>query len=257
MDFLNTKSSKRNNKTLRANQVKYLSFNQITKFDPKYKIPKEIIWLIESDLDNGVFELSKYYNIPVYLTYDDEDFIKQPPNILTNVQFSSAGNMHNLVVFNKKRNKSFYYYPNGKKHEFLSANLSGYGYDFEHNNDIKTQKNFDKFYQCSVCKSKHKTKEAFINHKSTKQHKDQVENFAKNKKLGQKNFLTEKKNEFIQISIRINKQNYYSKSEFRKNYESGCQCCRHSSSTALTKGHGKKSSNKTKGRNKRKKYLLS
>ena len=252
---------KRNNKTFRKSLNNHLSFNQITKVEPSnFIIPQDILWKIEEDLDKGVFELVKYSNCPIRVSYEDENFDKQPPNVLTNnYLFNSQGNQHNLVVNNKKRIKSFFYLENGEKHEYFEINKERNIYQFQI--DTIEQKDHIGNYKCKFCKETFKTKEGYINHRNTKSHIDNV-TAVKNKHIDNnftKKFyeLHQKHNfDYVHLYIKPNNTNYYSNCEFQKVYYTGCPCCRLTSSSALTKGHGSKSSKKTKGRQKRERDLM-
>ena len=241
-------NNRRCSRTIRASKKKHLSFNQIVKFDNEYQIPKEIIWSIEEDLDKGIFELSNLYNIPVKLNYDEEDFEKLPPNVLTNREyFSSAGNSHNLLITNEKSPRIFYYYPNGSKKEYF-------------NECINKIKGPNGNFICEFCRTSHVTKEALLNHQTTKKHLEIVNNLANNKYEfaydSLEKFCQPNIDKYIELTVRVNKDNYFSKSEYKKKYSPGCSHCILHSSTALTKGYGNKSSKKTKGRNKRGKELI-
>ena len=253
-------NTKKNNKTIRKNNFNHKSFNQIISFDEDFPIPKNIRWSIEKDLDIGVFQLAKYYNKPIMVNIKGKEFEKQPPNILENRHlFNSAGNYHNLIIKKIKREKIFYYYPNGKKHEFLE--VKDYGTLTELENSLIEEKNYKGYYFCIFCNTTHQTKESFINHKSTNEHLRNT-NYIVEENAGDYDlifndfrYVESKKDLFINLDIRLNKKNYYSQSEYRKHKYGGCKCCILSSSTALTKGHGNKSARKTKGRQYREKFL--
>ena len=254
-------NNKRNNKTIRNTENKQLSFNQITKFDKWYDIPINIIWMIEQDLDKGAFELVKYYNLPVRITFHDISFDKQPPFVLTNTyQFNSQGNSHNLVVNNVKRTRIFYYLENGTKHEYYNISEEEDIIYFEPS--IKEEKDLLNNYFCKFCNTTHKTKESFINHRTTKTH---IDNIKKITEVDENKFIENKGNnkstkrflhDYIALTVKPNNKNFYNNSEFRKRHSSGCACCRLNSSSALTKGHGNKSARKTKGRQKREKEIF-
>ena len=245
-------NNKRFSKTIRSTKKKHLSFNQIIYYDKEYNIPKEIIWLIEEDLDKGIFELCKYYNLPVKLQFADTNFSKLPPNVLLNRHyFNSALNRVNLNVKNEKSERIFYYYPNGKKVEYFDNEFNTI-----HFSDIiyTNNKGPDGSFICDICNTKCLTKEALINHKTTKKHLEYLDNIATYEHgflLQHEEYYKPKIDSFIDLTVRVNKDHFLSKSEYKKKYHPGCKTCIRDSSTALTKGYGKKSSKKTKGRNKR------
>ena len=249
---------KQSSKTFRASRKNHLSFNQIVKCVDTNNNPvdiiKEIKWAIESDLDGGIFQLCSHYNLPVKLNIETNHFEKLPPNVRTNRNYySSAGNTYNLWIGNEKSQRLYYYYPDGKKTEYF-YNEKGDTIDC-----LDDKKTFKGEFKCNLCKTSFKTKEAIMSHKITKQHIERLKKVANEKYDSAIDSIQQynkpQMDNYINIHILVNRSNYYSKNEYKKKYEGGCKCCILISSTALTNGYGKKSSNKTKGRKKRERMI--
>ena len=258
----------KDSKTHRKNPFNNKSFNQVLSIElrdqectdlSKQKIlpvDKEILWEIEKNLDEGSLLLSKEFDIPVMVEFIGDDFLKLPKNVLTQYNINTQGNSYNASISKAKRSNKFFYYPDGKSYKNMSYN--GYRrplYEKEIELQIKEGKKFDNKFHCAFCNESFNTEGAYMSHKESKKHFDSVK-----KKLGNDNsYGVNDENIFDETFIRVkvlpNKDNYYSSSEFRKETYPGCKHCIYYSSICSTIGYGNKSSRKTKGRNKREKFM--
>ena len=257
-------NTKRNGKTNRKNPFKHKSFHEIISWDQQYSIPQEIQWDIEQRLDSGIFKLAQHFDTVVMVTFQGNSFKKLPPHVLTNKStFSHAGNEHNLCISNEKSHQIYYYHPTGKKYELLHVHELGRTIEVEASK-METP-NYKGLYECKFCKLKFRTKHAYLCHKTSNLHFDKMEQLSKHKDEliegdpiihpDYVSFTKDGTEDYLKMVIKVNKNHYYSKNEFRKCHYGGCKCCIRSSSSALTKGYGHKSARKTKGRQQREKFL--
>ena len=258
----------KDSKTHRKNPFNNKSFNQIVSIelrDPdctnlkKQKIltvDKEILWVIEKNLDQGSLLLSKEFDIPVMVEFIGDTFLKIPKNVLTQYNINTMGNVYNASISKDKRSNKFFYYPDGTFYKNISYN--GYSrplYEKEVELQIKEGKKFDNKFHCIFCNESFNTEGAVMSHKQSKKHFVNIK-----KKLGNDgdygiNALDIYDENFIRVKVIPNKNNYYSSSEFRKETHPGCKNSIYYSTICSTIGYGNKSSRKTKGRNKREKFM--
>lgn len=257
-----------NSKTIRKTPTNNLSFNQIVSIEVKdssstthnnkkrLNVDKEILWEMEKDINSGSLLLAKEYDIPVMVEFQGDDFLKLPKNVLTNYNINTAGNTYNASISNVKRANKYFYYPDGKYHKNMSNNnYMRPAYKEELELQIKEEKNFNDKYHCKFCNLSFKTEGAYMSHKESNVHYERVKD-----KLGKDDNYGEFEetiydDNFIRVKVIPNKNNYYSSSEFRKETYPGCKHCIYYSSICSTIGYGNKSSRKTKGRNKREKFM--
>mgnify|MGYP001277470464 CR=1 FL=1 len=258
----------KDSKTHRKNPFNNKSFNQVLSIelrDPdctdlsKQKIlpvDKRILWEIEKNLDEGSLLLSKEFDIPVMVEFIGDDFLKLPKNVLTQYNINTQGNSHNASISKAKRSNKFFYYPDGKFYKNMSYNdYRRPLYRKEIELQIKEGKKFDDKFHCVFCNESFKTEGAYLSHKESKKHFDSVKKKLSNDDsdgVNDENIFDET---FIRVKVLPNKDNYYSSSEFRKETYPGCKHCIYYSSICSTIGYGNKSSRKTKGRNKREKFM--